>query len=118
MVEKIGRYFQGFAMLDRRVGFITGGSAAAGSWREHLLEQYQRLKNTGRSSVVVMVDTLPSPDLELIGLLVDFRIRVRSEGGECTFVALHERTIAGLRACAGQWDLPFIDRIEDLPRTY
>lgn len=105
-------------MFDRRVGFITGGRDAAQSWRERLLEQYERLKNAGRSSVVVMVDTLPVPDLELVALLAEFRSHVRSEGGECTFVALHDCTIAGLRAHAPVWNLPYIDRVEDLPRTY
>lgn len=102
-------------MLDRRVGFITGGRAARGSWRERLLEQYELLKKSGRSRVIVMLDTLPEPDLQLVALLAEFRAHVRGSGGECTFVALQECTIAGMRAHAPVWNVPFIARIEDLP---
>lgn len=78
-------------------------------------EQFQRLTELGRTNIVVMLDTMPVPNVDTIALLVEFRERVMAQGGQCTFVALHNTTIAALQKLAPIAALRIIERIVDLP---
>jgi len=102
--------------VERDVGFITCDPRAESPWHTQLREQLQRLLSAERTNIVVMLDTLPSIDPDAIEFLVLFRERVANAGGECTFVALHDITIARLHKLAPIAALRIIERVIDLPR--
>jgi len=101
--------------MERDIGFITCDTRAESPWRSQLDEQLQRLFQAGRTNIVVMLDTLPVPDARTIELLVEFREDVLNAGGQCTFVALHNSTIAALQRLAPVAALRIIERVVDLP---
>lgn len=101
--------------MERDVGFITCDPHAETPWRSQLREQLQRLLAAERTNVVVMLDTLPALDPDVIDFLVRFRERVIAADAECTFVALHDVTIANLQRLAPIAALRIIERVVDLP---